>query len=215
MATLLITATVTHRNPMTMHLAVIHPLLIWIYVIHLSCTGFIPVIGTILSFNASYGSIVFFNSIYWVNTIVNIYIGQTINFILFITNRQETIRACNLANTSQNESSNDLLVLLDLKLGSTFGFVDCNQAAQTGLIGLGSCLFVGCIFTTWYGFIINKWTRSLDKNHIGWRARNAAWNDHLDDLASTYVKDRQNAPTYSTEKETRSFSSMLKKFFQK
>ncbi|KAG0740080.1 hypothetical protein G6F62_004197 [Rhizopus arrhizus] len=173
-----------------MHLAIVHPLMIW----------------------GNYGWAIFYCSIYWLNTIFNIYIWQTINFILAIVNRRNAVAACEIANFHQDEAKGNA-ILLDFKIGAIFGFANCDQAIQAGLIGIACSLLFGSMFATLHGFIVNKWVRSLDEHRIGWRAKNSKWNDHLDDLASAYARDKRNAPTYPQHKKESAgeFTGVFKK----
>ncbi|KAG1050320.1 hypothetical protein G6F46_001800 [Rhizopus delemar] len=153
-----------------MHLAIVHPLMIWVYLVSLVCTGLVAVLGIFISFNAT------------------------------IVNRRNAVAACEIANFHQDEAKGNT-ILLDFKIGAIFGFANCDQAIQAGLIGIACSLLLGSIFATLHGFIVNKWVRSLDEHRIGWRAKNSKWNDHLDDLASAYARDKRNAPTYPQHKK--------------
>ncbi|CAO3676252.1 unnamed protein product [Rhizopus stolonifer] len=171
--------------------------------------------GVFVSFNESHGWAIFYRSIYWLNTVLNVCIWQALNFILAITNRRSVISACEIANSNQNSASNNTTILLDFKVGATFGFANCDQAIQAGLIGAACSLFLGSIFMIWNGFITNRWTQSLDENRIGWRAKNSKWNEHLDDMSSTYARDKRNAPTYPQKGPANGFTTTLSKLFNK
>lgn len=79
------------------------------------------------------------------NTIFNIYIWQTINFILAIVNRRNAVAACEIANFHQDEAKGNA-ILLDFKIGAIFGFANCDQAIQAGLIGIACSLLFGSMF---------------------------------------------------------------------
>lgn len=162
---------------------------------------------------------------FWLMTFLIVYIWQIIVFILALVNRAKTTEACNKANPRQDYSQNTnanvtiegyTTTLLGLNYGETYGLANCDQAVEAGVIGIAICLFVGGLFMvgftcnekkkhykhthtaiqTWFAFTVNKCARSLDTNSMGSRARNARWDDDLDQLQSAYAKDRKNAPKY-------------------
>ncbi|KAL9538150.1 hypothetical protein MBANPS3_011155 [Mucor bainieri] len=201
-----IAITFLHRNPMMIHLAVIHAALPWVYIIILAVTGVIGIFGLLASLSGSHGFMVMYKIMFWLMTFLVVYIWQIIIFILALVNRAKTTEACNKANPNQdyNQTAGNANVtiegytttLLGLNYGETYGLANCDQAVEAGVIGIAICLFVGGLFMTWFAFTVNKCARSLDTNYMGSRARNARWDDDLDQLQSAYAKDRKNAPKY-------------------
>jgi hypothetical protein len=49
---------------------------------------------------------------------------------------------------------------------------------------------------TWFAFMVNKCIRNLDTSPYSSRARQAKWDDNLDQLQSSYAQDKKNAPQY-------------------
>ncbi|KAL7320807.1 54S ribosomal protein L2 mitochondrial [Mucor circinelloides] len=200
-----IAITFLHRNPMMIHLAVIHAALPWVYIIILAVTGVIGIFGLLASLAGSHGFMVMYKIMFWLMTFLIVYIWQIIIFILALVNRTKTTEACNKANPNQDyshtENANATIegyttTLLGLNYGETYGLANCDQAVEAGVIGIAICLFVGGLFITWFAFTVNKCARSLDTNSMGSRARNARWDVNLDELQSAYAKDRKNAPKY-------------------
>ncbi|CEP16004.1 hypothetical protein [Parasitella parasitica] len=200
-----IALTFLHRNAMMIHLAVIHAALPWVYIIILAVTGVIGIFGVLASLSGSHGFMVMYKMVFWIMTFLVVYIWQIILFILALVNRAKTTEACNKANPNQDYSHTEnanvtvegfTTTLLGLNYGETYGLANCDQAVEAGIIGIAICLFVGGLFMTWYGFIVNRCARSLNTKSMGSRARNARWNDNLDELQSSYARDRKNAPKY-------------------
>ncbi|KAI9279372.1 hypothetical protein BY458DRAFT_431915 [Sporodiniella umbellata] len=173
------------RLAIPIHLFTIHPLAVGVYLTSLGVTGLVAIIGIFVSFNAT------------------------------VISRKSVIAACELRKYQETGNGEDSNMLLDFKMGATFGFADCDQAVQAGLIGAACSLFFGCIFMVWNGLLTNRWVLSLDSNRIGWRARNSKWNESLDDMASMYARDKRNSPTYSQEKTASTFKTTLSKLFKK
>ncbi|KAI8640205.1 hypothetical protein BD408DRAFT_390956 [Parasitella parasitica] len=201
----LIAITFLHRNPMMIHLAVIHAALPWIYIISLAVVGVIGIFGLMASLAGSHGFMVMYRMMFWLITFLIVYIWQIIIFILALVNRAETTEACNKANPSQDYSQTEnanvtvegyTTTLLGLNYGETYGLANCDQAVEAGIIGIAICLFMGGLSMTWFGFIVNRCARSLDVNSMSSRVRNARWDDNLDELQSSYARDRKNAPKY-------------------
>ncbi|KAI7876154.1 uncharacterized protein EV154DRAFT_472610 [Mucor mucedo] len=220
----LIGATFLHKNPMMIHLAVIHSVLPWVYIIVLAVTGVIGLFGTIAAIAGNHGFMVFYKIAVWLMTFFLVIIWQIIVFILALVNRSKTTEACNKANpaTSQDYNSTEnasvsfqgyTTTLLGVNMGDTYGVANCDQAVQAGIIGVAVLLFVGGIVTTWFAFGVNKCARSLDTNYMGSHARTARWDDNLDQLQSAYAKDKKNAPQYPLKdlNKTSKFSRGLMK----
>ncbi|KAI9486492.1 MAG: hypothetical protein EXX96DRAFT_549243 [Benjaminiella poitrasii] len=204
----LIATTFTHRNPMMIHLAVIHKVLPWVYVIILAVSGVIGIFGILATIAGSYGFMVLYKIMYWLMTFFIVFVWQIIIFILALVNRSKTIHACNEANPQQDYNSTQnanitidgyTTTLLGLKMGETYGLANCDQAVEAGIVGLGFLLFVGGLFMAWFGFVVNRYTRSTDRNYMGSEIRNAHWDDNLSELQSSYARDRKSAPQYPLE----------------
>lgn len=88
-------------------------------------------------------------------TIFIVIIWQLIVFILALTHRPETTDACNLANpqqvtkgttTTNFTMSGYTTTIMGFNEGNTYGFANCGQAVQAGVVGLAILLFIGGIF---------------------------------------------------------------------
>jgi hypothetical protein len=94
---------------------------------------------------------------FWFTTFFAIFIWQIILFILALANREKTTKACNAANHHQNYDATQqnnanitiegyTTTLLGLNMGNTYGFANCDQAVEAGIIGIAILLFVGGLF---------------------------------------------------------------------
>lgn len=92
---------------------------------------------------------------FWLMTVLIVYIWQVIIFILALTNRKKTTSACDAANPQQDYNSTQnanitidgyTATLLGLNYGETYGLANCDQAVEAGIIGLAILLFVGGLF---------------------------------------------------------------------
>ncbi|GAA5814017.1 hypothetical protein MFLAVUS_007507 [Mucor flavus] len=219
----LIAATFLHKNPMMIHLAVIHKVLPWVYIIVLAVSGVIGLFGMMAAIAGNHGFMAFYKITVWLLTFFVVGIWQIIIFILALVNRSKTLNACNEANPSTQDYNSTqnanvtiegyTTTLLGVNMGETYGVANCDQAVQAGIIGIAVLLFVGGIFSTWFGLIVNKCTRSLDHGYMGSHARAAHWDDNLDDLQSAYARDKKNAPQYPLKNlnKTSKFSRGLMK----
>ncbi|KAI7906880.1 uncharacterized protein BX663DRAFT_547987 [Cokeromyces recurvatus] len=172
----LIVATFKHRNAMMIHLSVINKVLPWVYIIILAVSGAIGVYGLLATVAGNYGFMILYRVMYWLMTIFIVLIWQIIIFILALVNRTKTTNACNEANPHQdyNSTKNATLTidgysttLLGLKFGETYGFANCDQAVEAGIIGIAILLFAGGLFMTWFGFTVNRYTTSTNENYLG------------------------------------------------
>jgi hypothetical protein len=97
---------------------------------------------------------VFYKILFWLMTILIVFVWQIILFVLALTNRTKTTNACNDANRdnqNDNETYNVTVggyttSVLGMQLGNTYGLANCDQAVQAGIVGLAILLFVGGLF---------------------------------------------------------------------
>ncbi|KAI7868490.1 hypothetical protein BDF14DRAFT_557440 [Spinellus fusiger] len=226
----LLAATLTHKNPMVMHLPLIHPILPWIYTIVLAVSAGVALYGVLATLVGKLFLMRFYKLLFWVLTFLTT-VWQAGSFVLALIKRPDTLTACNLANPVSNDTTtaNTLPTLghdtsfavagfnttfLGMQIGNTYGLANCNQAVQAGVIGIGILLFFGAIFMFYFASVIASYTTKLRERSLGHRLRDAEWDDSIDDLASAYRNDTRNAPKYplkEIKKDGNKFTDGLKK----
>lgn len=208
-STSLMAATFLYRNPMMIHLAIIHQILPWVYIVILAATSMVGICGLLAATSGTHGFMVFYKVMFWFMTFFFVYLWQIILFVLAIVNREKTTEACMKANpiqqqqqmNSTQEDTNMTIegytsTILGLNSGETFGLATCDQAVEAGITGIAVLLFLGSISMTWFAVINGRCARSFEKYSFDSHTRNAHWDDNLDQLQSAYARDRKYAPTY-------------------
>ncbi|KAI8393949.1 uncharacterized protein BYT42DRAFT_552813 [Radiomyces spectabilis] len=218
--------TFTHKNPMVMHLSVVHAVLPWVYIIVCAVSAVVGLYGILASAVGKLGFIRLYKLLFWLLTFL-VVIWQAVIFVLALVNRSKTLDACQQSNPDQNQTSSEgdktvsvggySSTFLGMQMGDTYGLANCGQAVQAGVIGIAILLFVGGIAMFYFATVIGSYARTLRERSLGHRLRDAEWDDNLDDLAATYRADARNAPKYPlknlNQKDSgNKFTKGLKKF---
>ncbi|KAI8996962.1 hypothetical protein BDB01DRAFT_901428 [Pilobolus umbonatus] len=204
----LLALTFLNKNPMIIHLSVVGQVFPWIYILTLAGSAGIGLFGIMATIADNHGIMALYKIMFWFLTFFVVYIWQILSFILALVNREKTVESCDMSNPDQilNLSNDNLsirgypTVFLHLKLGDTYGLANCDQAAQAGIIGIAFSLFMGGIFMFWFALVINRCTRGLNSNLIRSEIIDAHWDDHLDELQSSYARDRMKTHRYQLNK---------------
>ncbi|KAG0174695.1 hypothetical protein DFQ28_007578 [Apophysomyces sp. BC1034] len=210
---------------MVMHLAVIHSVLPWVYVIVSAVSAVVGLYGILAASVGKLGLMRLYKFLFWILTIL-LTIWYTANFVLALINRSKSLAVCQEANPSTNQTSaaeNKTIsvggyttTFLGMELGNTYGLADCGQAVQAGLIGIAILLFVGSIFLFYSATVVGSYTAKLRERSLGHRLRDAEWDDNIDGLAAAYRDDNRNAPKYPlrdlNQDSGNKFTKGLKKF---
>ncbi|KAI8882090.1 hypothetical protein K501DRAFT_252064, partial [Backusella circina FSU 941] len=199
----LIGATFAHKNPMVIHLSVVHTVLPWVYIGFLIAAAVIS-IWTLLSASMAKLSMMRLSKILFWLLVFFMTIWQAINFILSLTSRSKSTTLCNQMNPDQaTDNTNSTLTLggysttfLGMQYGNTYGLANCDQAVQADVVGNAIMLFVGQILLFYAATIVGSYTSKLRERKLGHRLRDLEWDDNLDELASSYRADASNAPKY-------------------
>ncbi|KAI8371210.1 hypothetical protein EDC96DRAFT_501817 [Choanephora cucurbitarum] len=200
----LLGATFAHKNPMVIHLSITHVVLPWVYI---GFTIAIAVISLLMIFSGSVAKLSMMRLtklLLWLLVFL-LTIWEAVCFILSLVNRSKTLTACEEANPSDTVSNaNNATVsvggytttFLGMEYGNTYGLANCGQAVQAGVIGNAILLFIGQLFMFYAATVVGSFTTKLRERKLGHRLRDLEWDDNLDELASTYRADAQNAPKY-------------------
>ncbi|KAI8882237.1 hypothetical protein K501DRAFT_324081 [Backusella circina FSU 941] len=182
----LIAATFLHRNPMMIHLSIVHTVLPWMYIAALGVSGVIGLFGIMATITDNHGVMVLYRTLFWLMTVFIVYVWQITLFVLALVNRSKTI--VNACHDDTTASSN---AIFGLESGDVYGLANCHQAVEAGMIGLGTMLFIGGIYTTWFAMTIHRYTQQLSR--VTTPNRTSHWDDNLDQLHSAYARDKIHA----------------------
>ncbi|KAG0778579.1 hypothetical protein G6F22_011152 [Rhizopus arrhizus] len=201
-------ATFAHKNPMVMHLAIVHAVLPWVYIGFCIATVVVALITIFSASVAKLGMMRLTKSFLWL-LVFFLTIWEAISFVLALTNRSKALTACSESNPSSNstgstDNSADTNItlggytttFLGMKYGDTYGLANCDQAIQADVIGSAILLFVGQLFMLYTATCVRSYTTKLRERKLGHRLRDLEWDDNLDELASAYRADATNAPKY-------------------
>ncbi|CAO3622237.1 unnamed protein product [Cunninghamella blakesleeana] len=202
---LLLGLTFTKKNPMIMHLAIIHAALPWVYVIVFAASGVIGLYGILAGWIGKLPLMRLYKLLFWVYLFL-FCIWQAVNFILSLVYRNQSIDSCEKNGGSAEKSTEGnkevsvggyTTTFLGMEIGDTYGLANCAQAAQADAIGNGIILFFGALFLFYFGTIISSYTRRLRERKLGHRLReDDEWNSNINDLTSAYRADAKAAPRY-------------------
>ncbi|CAO3594942.1 unnamed protein product [Absidia cylindrospora] len=201
---LLLGLTFTKMNPMIMHLAIINPVLPWVYIVVTAISAVVGLFGFLAGMVGKLGLTRLYKILFWILFFI-LCVWQAVDFVLALTYRSQTLENCqkssgNAANGSGNNTDVSVggytTTFLGMEMGNTYGLADCGQAAQAGVIGLAIMLFLGGLFMFYFGTVINAYTRRLRERSLGHRLRDDEWDSNLDELSAAYRADARNAPKY-------------------
>ncbi|CAO3630029.1 unnamed protein product [Mucor fragilis] len=204
----LLGATFTHKNPMIIHLSLIHVVLPWIYIGFQIATAVVALYTIASGAIAKLGMMRLNKFLLWLLVFL-LTIWEAVCFILALVNRSKALAACEEANPSSSSSAsadspnNTTLsvgdysaTFLGMEMGNTYGLANCAQAVQADVIGSAIILFVGQILMFYAATVVGSYTAKLRERKLGHRLRDLEWDDNLDELASSYRADARNAPKY-------------------
>ncbi|RUS33396.1 hypothetical protein BC938DRAFT_471887 [Jimgerdemannia flammicorona] len=138
---------ILHKNPLSMHLTAINPILGWVYIAENALLGVVGLFGILSALVASFALMKWYARAFWVTTAVTL-LWETASFVLAYTRSQETIDSCrsqllNLANTTV--IGNVAPVSKNDTEAQTYGEATCEASVKAGLIAIGVILLVGQI----------------------------------------------------------------------
>ncbi|CAO3652132.1 unnamed protein product [Mucor hiemalis] len=206
----LLGATFAHKNPMIIHLSLIHSALPWVYIGFYIASAVISLIVIASAAVAKLSMMRLSKLLLW-TLVFFLTIFEAISFILALTNREKSLAACEQANpttkgatpTGGSGANNTTLTVgdysatfLGMQVGNTYGLANCPQAVQADVIGSAIILFVGQLFMFYAAHIVGSYASKLREKKLGHRLRDLEWDDNLDELASSYRADARNAPKY-------------------
>ncbi|GAA5809659.1 hypothetical protein MFLAVUS_003071 [Mucor flavus] len=221
---IILALTFIHKNPMVIHLSIIHAVLPWVYI------GFFiaaVVVSLFMMVSASLAKLSLMRTskfLIWI-FVFFFTIWEATSFILALTNRQKSLDVCNEANPESSENTtqgtnttlsvgNYSTTFLGMQMGSTYGLANCAQAVQADVIGSAIMLFVGQLFMFYAATVVGSYTAKLREKKLGHRLRDLEWDDNLDELASSYRADARSAPKYPLQ-DLKKKKSFLKNPFSK
>ncbi|CEI94909.1 hypothetical protein RMCBS344292_09112 [Rhizopus microsporus] len=198
-------ATFAHKNPMVMHLAVVHTVLPWVYIGFCIAAVVVALVTTFSALVAKLGMMRLTKTLLWL-LVFFLTIWEALSFILALTNRSKALQACAESNPSSNstEANTNTTIsvggytttFLGMKYGDTYGLANCDQAIQADVIGTAILLFVGQLFMLYTATCVRSYTIKLRERKLGHRLRDLEWDDNLDELAAAYRADASTAPKY-------------------
>ncbi|KAI8992208.1 hypothetical protein BDB01DRAFT_777484 [Pilobolus umbonatus] len=200
----IIGATLAHKNPMVIHLGVVHSALPWVYLGCYIASAVIAIIMTISGASAKLSLMRLTKFLIWIFFVL-FTIFQALSFILSLTNRSKSMDICEAVNPplESSGSTNSTVTLggytttfLGMQYGNTYGLANCSQAVQAGVIGGAVLLFVGQFYMLYSALIVGSFTAKLRERKLGHRLRDLEWDDNLDELATRYKADTATAPKY-------------------
>ncbi|KAI8637705.1 hypothetical protein BD408DRAFT_45088 [Parasitella parasitica] len=177
----LLGATFTHRNPMIIHLSLVHAALPWIYIGFLIATAVISLYTIASGAIARLGMMRSNKFLLWL-LVFFLTIWEAVSFILALVNRSKALSACEAANTSSSPDSTSAN-------NTTFSVA----GYSTTFLGME---MVGQLLMFYAATIVGSYTAKLRERKLGHRLRDLEWDDNLDELASSYRADARNAPKY-------------------
>ncbi|KAI8341282.1 hypothetical protein BC941DRAFT_416406 [Chlamydoabsidia padenii] len=215
---LLLGLTFAKKNPMIMHLAIINPVLPWVYIVVAGISGVVGLYGVLAGSVGKLALMRLYKILFWLLFFI-VCVWQAVDFILALVYRSQTLDNCQKSSGTTTASGNSTQVsfggytttFLGMEMGDTYGLADCGQAVQAGVIGLAIMLFLGGLFLFYFGTVITSYTRRLRERNLGHRLRDDEWDSNLDDLTAAYRADAKNAPKYPLKPLNKKKSGLLGK----